>query len=146
MNGGYFRDDRPAYQDADGLWLKSGDLGYRDADGYVFIVGRAKNMVIRGGEKVYLEELDTALARMEGVLDAASVGTRSQGPFEKITTFVVTREGITLTKDGVLDYLRTIVGAAKCPDRVEFCGAIPRTASNKVRVAELRTRAEELDS
>ena len=88
MAGGYFRDERAAYLDGEGTWLRSGDLGYLDADGFLFIVGRAKNMVIRGGEKVYLEELDTALARMPGILDVASVGV-TRGSFEKIVTFVV---------------------------------------------------------
>jgi long-chain acyl-CoA synthetase len=143
MAGGYFRDEREAYVDGEGVWLRSGDLGYRDADGYLFIVGRAKNMIIRGGEKVYLEELDTALARMSGVLDVASVGV-THGNFEKIVTFVVVEAGQQLECAAIMSYARELVGEAKLPDVVTFCERIPRTPSNKVRMAELKARAQEL--
>jgi long-chain acyl-CoA synthetase len=146
MSGGYFKSLAPAYvaPAAEGLpWLRTGDLGYRDQDGYLFIVGRKKNMIIRGGEKVYLEELDTALARMPGVLDAASVGV-TRDPIDGIVTFVVREANCSLDVKDVLEYLRAVVGEAKCPDRVAFAAHIPRTPSNKVRTPELARQAEQL--
>jgi acyl-CoA synthetase (AMP-forming)/AMP-acid ligase II len=147
MVGGYFKSSAPAYdvRDVTGAlpWLCTGDLGYLDRDGYLFIVGRKKNMVIRGGEKVYLEELDTALARMPGVLDAASVGV-PRTPIDGIVTFVVQQANSELSASDVFAYLRKVVGDGKCPDRVAFAAHIPRTPSNKVRTMELRSQAEQL--
>jgi acyl-CoA synthetase (AMP-forming)/AMP-acid ligase II len=137
IEGGYFRDDRPCYSDAAGNWLATGDLARLDDAGYVFIVGRKKNMMIRGGEKIYLEDLDRALLQLQGVADCASVGLVG-GDVDRIFTFVVSDGQRDLSHTDVLHFLRAAVGAAKLPDKVSFVGAIPRTATNKVRLEQLQ--------
>jgi len=142
MRGGYFRDDRTCYLDPEGTWFLTGDLGRVDERGYVFITGRKKNMVIRGGEKVYLEDLDRCLAQLAGVADTATVGV-SAGSVEKMVCFVVREVGHALEEGAVMGHLRAELGDAKSPDRVVFCASIPRTPTNKVKIAELQAQARE---
>lgn len=142
IEGGYFRDDRPCYADPEGRWLRTGDLARQDERGYVFIVGRKKNMVIRGGEKVYLEDIDRILAGLSGVLDCASVGV-SQDDVDRIVTFVVADPSRSLARAEIFSALRDAVGEAKCPDVVTFVESIPRTATNKVRLGELQRMARD---
>lgn len=137
VEGGYFRDERPCYVDAAGTWLATGDLARRDEAGYVFIVGRKKNMMIRGGEKIYLEDLDRALVQLNGVADCASVGL-SGGDVDRIFTFVVSDGRRDLSVTDVMQFLRAAVGDAKLPDKISFVGDIPRTATNKVRLEQLQ--------
>jgi long-chain acyl-CoA synthetase len=141
IRGGYFRDDRGCFLDPQRTWFMTGDLGYIDEKGYVYVTGRKKNMVIRGGEKVYLEDLDRCLSRLADVADSATVGV-TQGSTERIVCFIV-RERDTLGEARVMEHLRAEVGDAKSPDRVVFCESIPRTATNKVKIAELQALALE---
>jgi long-chain acyl-CoA synthetase len=140
MQGGYFKDARAAWHPLREGWFPSGDLGFLDAEGRLFISGRKKNMVIRGGEKIYLEDVDAALKAMPGVLDCASVRLDGKD-IEKFASFVVVGSPGALSEASVLAFLRGRLAAAKCPDYVFFSQAIPRGATNKVRLKELQELA-----
>jgi acyl-CoA synthetase (AMP-forming)/AMP-acid ligase II len=143
MRGGYFKDTRSAYLDESRQWLLTGDLARIDADGYVFIVGRKKNMIIRGGEKVYLEDVDQGLRSLHGIVDCASVGLPGgeRAMVERFASFIVVDPSASVSAEQVLEHLRAVLGAAKCPDRVILTSQIPRTATGKVRMQQLREAA-----
>ena len=137
MQQGYFKGSADCFGDPENKWLKTGDLGYRDEDGYIFITGRKKNMIIRGGEKIYLEDVDTCLKGMNGIADSATIRFDEDGT-EKIAAFVVPREGIQLATREVTSYIGQKLGSLRIPDVVIFSARIPRTSTNKVKIRELQ--------
>lgn len=138
MQHGYFKSSIDCFFTENGTrWLRSGDLGYRDSEGYIYITGRKKNMVIRGGEKIYLEDVDNCLTELSGVSDSASIRFEEDGT-EKIASFVVMREDAMLTTDNIKTFITHRLGVFRCPDVVIFSARIPRTSTNKVKIRELQ--------
>jgi acyl-CoA synthetase (AMP-forming)/AMP-acid ligase II len=140
MRGSHFRSDDECFIDPEGTWLQTGDLGYYDQDRYLHITGRKKNMVIRGGEKVYLEDLDVCLGGLTGIAESATIRFEER-EVEKIACFLVLGAGSNLTSFDVLSYLRERMGQAKCPDLIIFQNQLARTATGKVKVGELQLLA-----
>ena len=137
MQQGYFKGSAECFGGPDNKWFKSGDLGYRDEDGYIYITGRKKNMIIRGGEKIYLEDVDACLMGMNAIADSATIRFEEDGT-EKIAAFVVPREGIQLAPNEVMSYIGQKLGSLRTPDVVIFSARIPRTSTNKVKIRELQ--------
>jgi long-chain acyl-CoA synthetase len=137
MQQGYFKSEIDCFYGDEKRWFKTGDLGYRDEEGYIYITGRKKNMVIRGGEKIYLEDLDACLAQMKSVADNASIRFEEDGE-EKIAAFVVPREGANVTDFEIRSFVEDQLGRLRTPDLVVFRAAIPRTPTNKVKIRELQ--------
>jgi long-chain acyl-CoA synthetase len=124
---------------ADG-WLRTGDLGYRDADGYFYVNGRSKELIIKGGENIAPREIDEALLRHPGVLDAAAVGVPDAAYGQEIVAFVVARErNGTAAPDA--DELRAHclreLGRYKTPREIRFVSELPRGPSGKVQRLKL---------
>lgn len=141
LAGGYFRDGG-AHADAftmDG-WFRTGDLGHRDADGYVYITGRKKNMIIRGGEKVYLEDVDRALRAAPWVDDVVTVRIVNMEKGDRAVAFVVAPEmDEGHVRRQVCDLVSATLGPRSVPDEIRVLPSIPRTATGKPRYAELRS-------
>lgn len=137
MQQGYFKGSADCFGGPENKWLKTGDLGYRDEDGYIYITGRKKNMIIRGGEKIYLEDVDACLRDMPAISDSATIRFDEDGT-EKIAAFVVPREGIQLASHEVMGYIGQKLGSLRIPDVVIFSARIPRTSTNKVKIRELQ--------
>lgn len=137
MQQGYFKSDTDPFFEDKIRWFKTGDLGFRDKDGYIYITGRKKNMVIRGGEKIYLEDLNSCLAQMGSLVDNASIRFEEDGE-DRIATFVVPHDGATVTEFEVRNFVESHLGRLRTPDLVLFRAAIPRTATNKVKIRELQ--------
>jgi acyl-CoA synthetase (AMP-forming)/AMP-acid ligase II len=137
MRQGYFKGSDDCFADPENQWFRSGDLGYRDNDGYIYITGRKKNMIIRGGEKIYLEDVDACLMGMAAVAESATVRFEEDGT-EKIAVFAVPREGLHLAPEEVMSYIGQKLGALRVPDVVIFSARIPRTSTNKVKIRELQ--------
>ncbi|KWR88641.1 acyl--CoA ligase [Cupriavidus sp. IDO] len=118
-------------------WLRTGDLGYRDADGYFYITGRAKELIIKGGENIAPREIDEALLRHPAVLEAAAVGVPDSAYGQEIVAFVVVREA-TPCDDAVLraHCLREL-GRYKTPKEFRFIAELPRGPSGKVQRLKL---------
>lgn len=137
MANTYFKSSIACFAFDGQQWFKSGDLGYRDADGYIYLTGRKKNMVIRGGEKIYLEDVDICLGELNAILDSASIRFEDGGT-EKIATFVVAREGTQITEPEIKRFVESRLGKIRTPDLVIFSVRIPRTSTNKVKIRELQ--------
>lgn len=121
-----------------GGWFHTGDIAVTDADGYLRIVDRKKDMVITGGENVYPAEVEHVLAELTGVSEAAVIGVPDDTWGELVTAVVVTH--LPLTEADVIAHCRTHLAGYKCPRRVEITDAIPRNASGKILKRELRER------
>lgn len=135
----YYRDDDGRFGRAftsDG-WFLTGDIGRVDQEGYVFVTGRKKNMVIRGGEKVYLEDLDRCLSEHLRIADCASIAICEAGAPDLALTFIVAAAGHTVTRDEVGALVRKTLTARHVPDRIYFIDHIPRTPSGKVAQPDL---------
>ncbi|MDW4499204.1 AMP-binding protein [Sulfitobacter sp. D35] len=138
---GYFEDPeatRAAFT-ADG-WLRTGDVGLRDSDGFLRIVDRIKDMYISGGENVYPAEVERALFEHPDVLEAAVVGVPDPRWGETGVAFVLARPGQTIEPEGLRAWCRDRLAPYKIPAKVEVLDEFPRTAAGKVRKTDLRAR------
>ncbi|NRH29801.1 MULTISPECIES: long-chain-fatty-acid--CoA ligase FadD1 [Pseudomonas] len=123
--------------DAEG-WLKTGDIGLIQEDGYLKIVDRKKDMILVSGFNVYPNELEDVLAMIPGVLQCAAIGVPDEKSGEAIKVFVVVKPGVTLTKETVMEHMRANVTGYKVPRAVEFRDALPMTNVGKILRRELR--------
>src|SRR5690625_568959 len=126
--------------DDSGTWFRSGDMGYLDDDGFLFISDRLKDMIISGGENIYPAQIELELAQMEEIAAAAVFGVADEKWGEVPRAAVVVRDGHELTEQDVLSYLDGKLARYKIPKSVVFVDEMPRTASGKVRKPQLRER------
>jgi fatty-acyl-CoA synthase len=123
--------------DKDG-WLRSGDLGTMDANGYFKITGRIKDTIIRGGENISPREIEEYLLRMDGIRDVQVVGVASPKFGEEVGAFVIRKDGATITEEDVRDFCRGTIANFKVPKYVFFVNNYPMTASGKIQKYKLR--------
>ena len=122
--------------DADG-WLRTGDLGYQDADGYYFVTGRLKELIIKGGENIAPREIDEALLKHPAVLEAASVGIPDAGYGQEIRACIVLKEGARASADDLRDFCVRELGRYKTPKEFKFLTELPKGPSGKVQRLKL---------
>jgi hypothetical protein len=118
-------------------WFRTGDLGYFDDDGYLFITGRAKEIINRGGFKVSPAEVDAAFTTHPAVKDVATYGVPHASLGEDVATVVVLREDATATTQELRDFAFATIADYKVPTTVVLVDAIPRMGPGKLRRAEL---------
>jgi malonyl-CoA/methylmalonyl-CoA synthetase len=121
-------------------WFKTGDLGRVDANGYVHIVGRAKDLVISGGYNVYPKEVEAELDALDGVLESAVFGVPHPDFGEGVTAAVVPRSGANLSESEILSAVQSRLARYKLPKRVLLIEELPRNTMGKVQKNELRKR------
>jgi acyl-CoA synthetase (AMP-forming)/AMP-acid ligase II len=121
-------------------WLRSGDLGHRDGDGFFFVTGRIKELIIKGGENIAPREIDEALLRHPAVLDAAAVGIPDRHYGQEIMACVVLREGSVCSEDALRAHCLQHLGSYKTPKVLRFVGELPRGPSGKVQRLKLLDR------
>lgn len=119
-------------------WLHTGDLGYRDEEGYFFITGRKKDLIIRGGENVSPMEVEEVICKHDKVADAAVVGIPDRVYGEEIKAFVVLKPGETGTEAEIIEHCASFLPRFKTPKQVQFIEAIPRNNMGKILRTELR--------
>lgn len=124
-------------------WYLTGDLGRRDKDGYYYLVDRAKDMIVSGGENIYSAEVERAISRLQGVAMVAVVGVPDPRWGEAVTAVVVTEPGTTLDDDAIRTHCRTLLAGYKVPKRIAFDTSLPLTANGKVHKPTLRARMAE---
>jgi acyl-CoA synthetase (AMP-forming)/AMP-acid ligase II len=130
----------PSFEDG---WFLTGDMGRLDGDGYLFITGRRKNMLIRGGEKLYLEDLDRCLEEHPAVAEACAVPIPGLFGFERAVAFLVPEaagQSGAAADEAILAHVRDRLGPLGVPDAVRWTDRIPRSATGKPLREVLRAR------
>ncbi len=122
---------------ADG-WFKTGDVGRFDADGYLTIVGRSKDLIISGGYNVYPKEVESYLDDMPGVAESAVIGVPDRDFGEAVTAVVVAQAGAKLDGASMIATLKSLIASYKVPKRIHIVDELPRNAMGKVQKNELR--------
>jgi fatty-acyl-CoA synthase len=143
---GYWGDDARTREAIDAAgWMHTGDLATLDADGYCRIVGRAKDMVIRGGENIYPREVEEFLYRHPKVLDVQCVGVPDAKYGEELCACIVLRPGTQADADEIRDFCRGQIAHFKIPRYVRFVAGFPMTVTGKIQKFVLRGQmADEL--
>jgi acyl-CoA synthetase (AMP-forming)/AMP-acid ligase II len=121
-----------------GDWLHTGDAGWLDADGYLYIHDRMKDMIVSGGENVYPAEVESAIFGCPGVADVAVIGVPDEQWGEAVKAVVVRAPGSQVTGDEIVAYARERIAGYKLPKSVDFLDALPRNPSGKILKRELR--------
>lgn len=145
MKGYWNRPDETAQVLRDG-WLYTGDIGRMDQDGYFYIVGRKKEMIIAGGYNIYPREIDEVLYEHPKILEAAAIGVPDPKRGETVKVFIVLKPGETATEDEIIDYCRSKLAAYKVPKIVEFRDELPKSTVGKVLRRVLKEQEAEKSS
>jgi len=135
---GYYKQPDATAQAFRGGWFHSGDLAYVDDDGYLFIVDRKKDLVIRGGYNVYPREIEEVLFAHPAVAEAAVVGKPDGKLGEEVLAFVVLKPGATVTPDEIIVYCKERLAAYKYPRHVQITEELPKGPTGKILKQELR--------
>jgi long-chain acyl-CoA synthetase len=120
-------------------WFRTGDVAWRDEDGYYYIVDRTKDLIIRGGYNVYPRELEELLVTHPAVSLAAVIGVPHPLHGEEIKAVVIRQPDIETTADELIAWMRERVAAYKYPRHIEFVDTLPMTATGKILKRELST-------
>jgi long-chain acyl-CoA synthetase len=136
---GYWRLPEATAQalDAEG-WLHTGDVGYLDAEGYLYIVDRLKDLIISGGENIYPAEVERAVAAHPAVAEVAVIGVPDVKWGEAVLAVVVVKPDVLTTESDILQWVRERIATYKVPKHVQFIASLPRNASGKVLKRVLR--------
>lgn len=134
---GYYRNPGATAEFLAGDWCHTGDVGFRDREGYLHITGRKKNMVKSGGISVFPEEIEDTLRQHPNVAEAAVIGFKSPEWGEAVKAFVVLNGGTNCSADALIQYCKDNLAPYKAPKVVEFCAILPRTGLGKIDRAKL---------
>ena len=129
---GYWNQEDATTETIRGGWLFTGDLGYQDEDGYIYLAGRAKDFIKRGGEMVSPEEVEQVIQSHEAVEEAAIIGVPDLDWGERVRALVVLRNGAQVSEDDIAEYCRQRLASFKKPESVVFCEELPRNQMGKV--------------
>jgi long-chain acyl-CoA synthetase len=121
-------------------WLHTGDMGYLDADGYLFVTDRKKDLIIRGGFNVYPRDVEDLLLEHPGVAEAAVVGRPDERMGEEVVAFVVRAPGQELSQEELLEFAADRLAGYKRPREIQFTGGLPKSPIGKVLKKDLRAR------
>jgi acyl-CoA synthetase (AMP-forming)/AMP-acid ligase II len=130
-------DETAATIDSEG-WLRTGDAGYFDADGFLYLHDRIKDMIVSGGENIYPAEVENVLLSHPVVVDAAVIGVPDPKWGETVKAIVVVAPGCEVDESDVIAHCRTNLAHYKCPTSVDTTDALPRNPSGKILKRELR--------
>jgi acyl-CoA synthetase (AMP-forming)/AMP-acid ligase II len=128
---GYWKNPQATEDALAGGWLHTGDIGYFDADHFLFVVDRKKDMIVSGGENIYSREVEEALLMHPAVLDAAVIGVPDEKWGESVMAFIVTRPGHAVTEAELIGHCRHMIASYKKPRYVRFLDEMPRLASTR---------------
>ena len=137
---GYHRNPEATAEVSAHGWHHTGDVGYLDADGWLFIVDRAKDMVITGGFNVYSAEVEQALMAHDAVADCAVVGLPDEKWGERVTAAVQVRPGASVSPDELVAFAKERLGSVKAPKQVVLWADLPRSTVGKVLKSEVKVR------
>jgi long-chain acyl-CoA synthetase len=134
---GYYKNEAATAEAFRGGWFHTGDIGYRDADDYLYIADRKSDMIIRGGENIYPREIDELLYAHPAVASAAAVGVPDELYGEEVAAFVVLKEGHQASAVELIEFCRARLADFKCPKTVRFLDELPKGPTGKLLKREL---------
>ncbi|MGE0151923.1 MAG: class I adenylate-forming enzyme family protein [Reyranellaceae bacterium] len=137
---GYLNDEKASAQARQFGWHHSGDVGYRDADGYIYIVDRIRDMVVSGGFNIFPFEIEQVLMKHPAVQDCAVVGVPDEKWGEAVKAVVLLAPGSKASEEELIAFAKTELGGMKAPKSVEFWPDLPRSAVGKVLKREIRAK------
>lgn len=129
---GYFNNAAATAEVIKDGWFYTGDLGYLDADGYLYIVGRSKELIVRGGMNIYPREIEEVLLRLPAIAECAVVGVPDRYMGERVKAFIVLKGGACLTEDEIKSFCKIHLADYKMPRDIEFLDKLPRNSTGKV--------------
>jgi fatty-acyl-CoA synthase len=135
---GYYKDPAATAAASRFGWHHTGDIGYLDADGYLFVVDRLKDMIITGGFNVYSAEVEQALMQHPAVRDCAVVGLPDEKWGERVTAVVEPKPGLEVAAPELIEFVKQRIGSVKAPKQIELWPQLPRSRVGKVLKAEVR--------
>jgi acyl-CoA synthetase (AMP-forming)/AMP-acid ligase II len=135
---GYYKNPAATVEISKHGWHHTGDIGYLDADGFLYIVDRAKDMIISGGFNVYSVEVEQALLAHEAVLDCAVVGLPDEKWGERVSAVVQLREGREVAGDELAAFVKARIGSVKTPKQIDIWDDLPRSKVGKVLKGEIK--------
>jgi len=138
VSGGYYKLPEATAEIRRYGWHHTGDVGYMDEEGYVYIVDRKKDMIITGGFNVFSVEVESGIMSLPQVHECAVIGVPHDVWGEAVKAFVVVKAGEQLTEHEVLQHCKAKLGGVKTPKTIEFCSEIPKTAAGKIDRKTLR--------
>lgn len=139
LMSGYWNRPEESDKTLAGGWLHTGDVGYLDDDGYLYLVDRVKDMIVTGGSNVYAREVEDVLIAVDGIARAAVVGLPHRIWGEEVTAVLVREQGATLSDDEVIAHCRQALAGYKVPKRVVWLDELPTNAYGKVLKRSLRS-------
>ncbi|HEX8746037.1 MAG TPA: long-chain-fatty-acid--CoA ligase [Pyrinomonadaceae bacterium] len=135
---GYFKNPEATERAFRNGWFHTGDVGYRDPDGFFYIVDRKTDMIIRGGENIYPREIDEVLYQHPAIAAAAAIGVQDPLYGEEVAAFVIVKEGVEgVSEEDVISFCRERLADYKCPKTVRFVRDIPKGPTGKLLKREL---------
>lgn len=134
---GYFKNPNATEMAFANGWFHTGDIGYRDEDGFFYIADRKSDMIIRGGENIYPREIDDLLYTHPAVAAAAVIGVPDEMYGEDVAAFIVLRDGQSATETEIIDFCKRHLADYKCPKAVHFVEDIPKGPTGKLLKREL---------
>src|SRR5690606_39208721 len=135
---GYWGDPRASEETLRNGWLHTGDVGYLDEAGYLFITDRIKDVIITGGYNVYPREIEEVLYRHPDLLEASVFGVPDAKWGERVVAAVALRAGRTITATELIEYCRTCLASFKKPSEVHFLSELPKSGYGKILKRELK--------
>jgi acyl-CoA synthetase (AMP-forming)/AMP-acid ligase II len=140
MNGYWNLPDATAATMTDDGWVRSGDGGYIDEDGYVYVRDRVKDMIVSGGENIYPAEVESAIYGHPDVAEVAVIAVPDEKWGEAVKAIIVPQQGARPDAQAILDFTRKRIAGYKLPKSIEFVDALPRNGTGKVLKRELRKK------
>jgi long-chain acyl-CoA synthetase len=137
---GYFKNPEANEHAFRGGWFHTGDVGYRDKDGFFYIVDRKTDMIIRGGENIYPREIDEVLYQHPAVAAAATIGIPDKLYGEEVAAFIVLKNGLKASEEDLISHCQKELADYKCPKTVHFVKEIPKGPTGKLLKRELANR------
>ena len=134
---GYFKDPEATAKKIKDGWYHSGDLGRLDEEGYLYVLGRADDMIITGGLNVYPSEVETVLLNHPKVQEAAVVGIPDPSRGQALRAIVVLKHGETATHQEILSFCKERLASFKIPRQLEFKDSLPKSSSGKIAKRQL---------
>jgi O-succinylbenzoate-CoA ligase len=134
---GYYKNPEATANAFRNGWFHTGDIGYRDADGFYYIVDRKTDMIIRGGENIYPREIDEVLYQHPAVAAAATIGVPDPLYGEEVAAFIVLKDGMQVSEDELITHCRKELADYKCPKSIRIVKDIPKGPTGKLLKREL---------